>query len=737
MTARLPITYHKLGDTWDRTQKYTLPAGTWTATSTARKADGTAVQTFTCGLATLSGDVDGHTHALNTTASATATAAWPAETLVCDVVFTDSSATPVKRSASAFQIVVGNFLPPVLDEYTNLSAIPGDLVALLRGEQGPAGATGQTGATGATGAKGDTGEGVPVGGTTGQVLAKVSNTDHDTAWVDPSGGGGAGATNLAYTASPTGGTITSDTGTDATIPLADVTNAGLMTPAEKAKLAATSGTNTGDQDLSGYQPLAAVLTNTTASFTTAQETKLGHITVTQAVDLDAIESRVNDLDAAVVLKGVWDASAGAFPGAGAAQAGWSYIVSVAGTVDGTAFAIGDRAIAIADNASTTTLAGNWFKADYTDQVLSVHGRTGAVVAQSGDYNSDQVTEGSTNLYHTAARVRATVLTGLSTAAGTVVTATHTVLEALGFLQKQVSDNASALSGKAATGSVGSSGLTMSTARLLGRSTAATGAIEEITVGSGLTLSGGSLTASGGSPAGSDKYVQFNDGGAAGGDAGLTFDKTTKAMAVGGATVTTSNPVLNLTQTLNGAGVAFTVIKANVTDTASASGSLLADLQVGGVTRFSVSKTHGKMRLSSGVGEDLYISPKGSTNTAEFSGAGHYKFDSHINLSANKCIFLGGGDVAFGFSSSTTVAEINNYTPGTYRDLKLRNLIASGGVVTHASFTVATLPSASTSGAGSQAFVTDANATTARSTVAGGGSNKVNVFSDGTNWLIAA
>ncbi len=54
-----------------------------------------------------------------------------------------------------------------------------------------------------------------------------------------------------------------------------------------------------------------------------------------------------------------------------------------------------------------------------------------------------------------------------------------------------------------------------------------------------------------------------------------------------------------------------------------------------------------------------------------------------------------------------------------------------------SYTVATLPSASTSGEGSLAFVTDANATTARSVVAGGGSNKVVVFSDGTNWRIVA
>jgi hypothetical protein len=46
--------------------------------------------------------------------------------------------------------------------------------------------------------------------------------------------------------------------------------------------------------------------------------------------------------------------------------------------------------------------------------------------------------------------------------------------------------------------VTSSGLTQATARLLGRTTSSTGAIEEITVGSGLSLSAGSLTATGGS-----------------------------------------------------------------------------------------------------------------------------------------------------------------------------------------------------------------------------------------------
>lgn len=51
------------------------------------------------------------------------------------------------------------------------------------------------------------------------------------------------------------------------------------------------------------------------------------------------------------------------------------------------------------------------------------------------------------------------------------------------------------SGLARDGAVTGSGLTMATARLLGRTTAATGGVEEISVGSGLSLSAGTLSAS--------------------------------------------------------------------------------------------------------------------------------------------------------------------------------------------------------------------------------------------------
>jgi len=66
-----------------------------------------------------------------------------------------------------------------------------------------------------------------------------------------------GATNLGYTAAPTNGTVTSSTGTSATLPLADATSAGLLKPAKFTLLENTSGTNTGDQDLSGYALLAS------------------------------------------------------------------------------------------------------------------------------------------------------------------------------------------------------------------------------------------------------------------------------------------------------------------------------------------------------------------------------------------------------------------------------------------------------------------------------------------------
>ena len=66
--------------------------------------------------------------------------------------------------------------------------------------------------------------------------------------------------------------------------------------------------------------------------------------------------------------------------------------------------------------------------------------------------------------------------------------------------------------------------------------------------------------------------------------------TAPALTVTGGTYTTDVNLASVTGTWSAAGVTFTGIKSNVTDTASASGSKLLDLQVGGSSKFSVDKS---------------------------------------------------------------------------------------------------------------------------------------------------
>ena len=191
-----------------------------------------------------------------------------------------------------------------------------------------------------------------VTGVSDQDQLKWDGTAGDWVAFTPVSGPGS---NLSWTAGTS--TVASDTGTDAVLSAVDATNPGLATP----------------------QMLTDISANTAKTgITSGESAKLAHLTVTQAVDLDSIETRVNELDASVVLMGTWDASAGTFPGSGSASSGQSWIVSVAGTVDGVAFVVNDRLLAIVDPASASTYAANWHKLDYTDQVLSVGGLTGAV-----------------------------------------------------------------------------------------------------------------------------------------------------------------------------------------------------------------------------------------------------------------------------------------------------------------------------------------------------------------------
>jgi hypothetical protein len=82
-------------------------------------------------------------------------------------------------------------------------------------------------------------------------------------------------------------------------------------------------------------------------------------------------------------------------------------------------------------------------------------------------------------------------------------------------------------------------------------------------------------------------------------------------------------IYDLTDTWNNAGTSFNGIKLNVTDTASAAGSKLVDIKIGGVSKFTVGKT-GTI-TATGIVESTtggFRFPDGTTQTtASLGGAG--------------------------------------------------------------------------------------------------------------------
>ena len=116
----------------------------------------------------------------------------------------------------------------------------------------------------------------------------------------------------------------------------------------------------------------------------------------------------------------------------------------------------------------------------------------ATVATSG--GTGDLTETGGNQFFTAARAIASTLAGFTAGAGTV-SDSDSILQALQKLAGNIAN-------RALTGLIGSSGLTMATGRLAGRSTAGTGAVEEIIIGTGLSFDGNTLNATGGAPAAS-------------------------------------------------------------------------------------------------------------------------------------------------------------------------------------------------------------------------------------------
>lgn len=132
----------------------------------------------------------------------------------------------------------------------------------------------------------------------------------------------------------------------------------------------------------------------------------------------------------------WDADLNSptIPTAAAGNLGWYYVVATAGDtpINGISdWQVGDWLISNGEA---------WQKIDNTDSVLSWNSRGGAVMPESGDYDTDQVTEAG-NKYFTEARVLAALLAGLSVPSSPVATisSSESVLTAFGKIQGQLND----------------------------------------------------------------------------------------------------------------------------------------------------------------------------------------------------------------------------------------------------------------------------------------------------------
>jgi hypothetical protein len=168
--------------------------------------------------------------------------------------------------------------------------------------------------------------------------------------------------------------------------------------------------------------------------------------------------------------------------------------------------------------------------------------------------------------------------------------------------------------------------------------------------------GGGSTA----PGGSNTQVQFNDSSAFGGSSGFTFDKTNIAITLGGATVTTSNPLLNTTQTWNAGGVTFTGWKLNVTDTASAAASLLMDLQVGGTSKLRFGKT-GTITIQGVTVNDLFTF--GGTAAGGIAFASN-TLGQHYTLIGDSTASGGPAQLKFGSGATITWQSTTRSDSGT-------------------------------------------------------------------------
>lgn len=217
-----------------------------------------------------------------------------------------------------------------------------------------------------------------------------------------------------------------------------------------------------------------------------------------------------------------------------------------------------------------------------------------------------------------------------------------------------------------------------------------------------------------------EYIRTATGGALAG--------TKETLATG--TITSSTPMATWTQTWNNSGVTFTGIDITVTDTASGASSKVVSIKGGaaGSTDLMLLYKDGRFVCSSVTldGGVVAAARYDITNYIMINGAGIQLVpQAPIAWSDNASYPNATKDIGL-LRNAAGVLEVNDGSSGNYRDICVR-------AVRHNGQTYANLPAGV---AGMTAYVTDSTTATWGATIAGGGSNKVLAFYNGTNWTVS-